>query len=198
MGFKPWLFPFQTRTWLSQSVVMWMRPKPCPNLQKTPRVQTLLYMPVVTHTACAHKHLALWCSSFFSHTLCRLIFQDVIFARDAPPTKTHKIMCSGFIQMMRVIQMQRRSKRKRWVSGLALLPTHTHTHTLSHTPTPSGQWVQRFLNISVSATDTQTVPEALAVTQCGLRGWGTAAIDCFLRRDECQLGVSGKFFTKNG
>lgn len=95
----------------------------------------------------------------FSCAPCCLIFK-MLYLWEMHPKQNIIIFCvSGFIQMTRVIQMQRRSKRKRWVSGLALLPTHI----CARTQTPLGQWVQRYLNIPFSATDTQTVPEDLAV-----------------------------------
>lgn len=102
-----------------------MRPKPCPNLQKIPRVQRHTFNLCITHR--------------------RLILGFI---------NKLKTVYSGFIQMMRVILMQRRNKRKLWVSGTALLMKE-HTH--------SGHWGLLLVSIQITALDTWTVSEAIAV-----------------------------------
>lgn len=78
-----------------------MRPRPSPNLQRIPRVQIIPYILAVQF-----MHIV-----EFVPLSDSALFNVQIFVKDEPQTKDN--ICSRLFQMMKVIQMQRRSKRKR-------------------------------------------------------------------------------------
>lgn len=90
-------------------MVTWMRPRLYPNLKRIPRVLTII---IYSRD-----------STFMRRIFVQLIFQldSAVFGFDSFSDLS---TLSAFPQMMKAIQMQRKSRRKRWAA-------HTHTRSCS-------------------------------------------------------------------
>lgn len=168
-------FPFQTRTCVSQSVVMWMRPKPCPNLQKIPRVQILLSMLAIMHTS--HEH----CSQTLVCVVQLIVLLNSVL--EIHPQQKNNGVCMCVLVSSRWWEWFRCRGGAR-ENGKSQLCLHSQ-HTLAHSHLQVNEFKIFLIYSPLHWTHTwTTVPDVLAVSHYGL----AEIIDFFLHPGEFQLG----------